>query len=83
MPSDELNVDVPSGKAFKFGQTTLEGHALAGEESFAIRWRPDNSVWYVLPFHTYMPFLRSGPRQNTVSNLVMKENHIMFAPLYE
>ena len=36
------------GRAFKFGQTTLDGHALAGEESFAIQWKPDNSVWYIL-----------------------------------
>ena len=42
LPTDKFN----AGRCFKFGQTTLEGHALAGEESFAINWRPDNSVWY-------------------------------------
>lgn len=34
------------GEYFQFGQTTLEGHALAGEESFAVRWKADNTVWY-------------------------------------
>lgn len=33
---------------FAFGSGTLEGHLLAGEEMFAIRWEEDNSVWYEL-----------------------------------
>lgn len=44
-----------AGKCFKFGQTTLEGHALAGEESFAVNWRPDNSVWYSPDLNTNCP----------------------------
>ena len=45
MPCEVLAHVSPAGRSFKFGQTTLEGHALAGEESFAIKWKPDNSVW--------------------------------------
>lgn len=42
-----VNIDnvYPVGCSFVFGQTTLRGHALAGEERFSVRWMPDNSVW--------------------------------------
>ncbi|KAK9906596.1 hypothetical protein WJX75_004704 [Coccomyxa subellipsoidea] len=35
------------GLRFDFGQTTLEGHSLAGEERFSVQWcKEDDSVWY-------------------------------------
>jgi len=42
----ETKLSRGQGQYFEFGQTTLEGHALAGEESFTVRWKPDNTVWY-------------------------------------
>lgn len=36
---------------FAYGSGTLEGHLLAGEEMFAVKWEEDDSVWYeVLSF---------------------------------
>ena len=38
-----------AGRRFAFGQTTLKGHALAGEERFAVCWnKADDSVWWDL-----------------------------------
>ncbi|CAL5227530.1 g10519 [Coccomyxa viridis] len=35
------------GRRLDFGQTTLEGHSLAGEERFSVQWcKEDDSVWY-------------------------------------
>ncbi|CAK0753815.1 hypothetical protein CVIRNUC_002249 [Coccomyxa viridis] len=35
------------GLRFDLGQTTLEGHSLAGEERFSVQWcKEDDSVWY-------------------------------------
>ncbi|KAK9820593.1 hypothetical protein WJX72_012042 [[Myrmecia] bisecta] len=35
------------GQRFKFGQTTLDGHVIAGEERFTLEWHhDDDSVWY-------------------------------------
>ena len=31
--------------AYEFGQTTLDGHALAGEERFRVSLKQDGSVW--------------------------------------
>ena len=37
-----------AGLRFDFGQTTLEGHSLAGEERFSVQWcKEDDSVWWV------------------------------------
>ena len=37
-----------AGLRFEFGQTTLEGHSLAGEERFSVQWcKEDDSVWWV------------------------------------
>lgn len=37
---------LPTGLRYDFGQTTLEGHSLAGEERFSVQWSDDDdSVW--------------------------------------
>lgn len=38
--------DAPRTHGFVYG--TLPGHAECGEEQFAIEWRDDDSVWYVI-----------------------------------
>ena len=36
----------PAGQQLKFAHSTLQGHALAGEERFAVEWHEDDdSVW--------------------------------------
>ena len=39
-----------AGMRYEFGQTTLEGHSLAGEERFSVQWcKEDDSVWWGCP----------------------------------
>ncbi|KAL3134003.1 hypothetical protein ABBQ32_008442 [Trebouxia sp. C0010 RCD-2024] len=36
-----------TGQQLRFAHSTLHGHALAGEERFAVEWhKEDDSVWY-------------------------------------
>lgn len=36
-----------AGQHLKYAHSTLRGHALAGEERFAVEWhKEDDSVWY-------------------------------------